>query len=221
MRILVLGSSSDNYRELGNIASANKSEYCYRYGYDYLEDNKINYSSYPHPSWSKPDSILKYINLYDWIFWSDVDSLFMNFTIPIERYIDNNFNFIGSYFYSAYLKLSVFHTGNFLIKCDQISEEVLKESLQFISDSHQLREEWGITSVLFNQYRRRVLKLLPEDTFATWVKDSYIIDNKLHEIDWFEWLPYKHGDFINHFGSLIPFKGRVFLMKKYLKLVIK
>lgn len=207
---------------MGDLAAKNKIEYCSNYGYDYLEeDNSIYDDLYPHPSWSKINSIINNMNKYDWIFWSDVDSLIMNFNTRLHEFVDDNYNFIGSIFYSTYAKCNVLHTGNFLIKCDELSKTILNESFETLNSGHMLREEWGLSKTLLKRGINDYVKLYPEKTFATWVKDKYFHNGNICEVDVDDWYPYHEGDFINHFGAVIPFDGRIFLMKKYLGLVVK
>lgn len=72
----------------------NKKEYCLLHGYDFI---CCDYSLDPtrHPAWSKILVLLETLSKnYKWVFWTDSDSLIMNFSIRLEELIDEDYDFI-------------------------------------------------------------------------------------------------------------------------------
>jgi len=69
-----------NFRKL---SFPNKRKYCEKHGYSFLgyTDRLSN------RSWDKIGYILKHLNEYDWIFWSDADSFIVNSDIKLEEFI--------------------------------------------------------------------------------------------------------------------------------------
>jgi len=62
----------------------NHKKYAGKHGYAYYFDTDRE----PHDNYfSKIDKILKYLNLYDWIFWIDDDAFFMDHNIKLEDLI--------------------------------------------------------------------------------------------------------------------------------------
>ncbi len=98
-----------NYRDY---SIDNSREYCQKYGYDFiLYEDKID----PNVAiiTNKTIAVLQNIDNYDWIFMKDADSLFYNFNYRIENYVDNDYNYIGSW---SKMK-GVVNLGHLLIKC--------------------------------------------------------------------------------------------------------
>lgn len=78
-----------------NKVKENHSKYCHKYGYSYvcLED-KINDF---HPSWMKQELILStFKEGYDYVFWMNGDSFFINMNISFDKFIEYPENFIAT-----------------------------------------------------------------------------------------------------------------------------
>lgn len=91
--IAIVSLYSQNYKAVGQYSDWNKIKYANKHGYaihlyDEVLDNNF------HPAWSKILAVQKHINDYDWILWSDADSLIMDFNVKLEDIIDNKFDFI-------------------------------------------------------------------------------------------------------------------------------
>ena len=88
MKILVYTGYNDTpkYKEMGDYSSFNKLQYCQAHGYDFLCER--DYSKFNrHISWYKIDKMIKLIDDYDWIFWSDADSIIINRDIKLTDII--------------------------------------------------------------------------------------------------------------------------------------
>ena len=90
--IALLTFGDDNVKEWNSISFPNKQQYCQLNGYTCITETIATTSR--HPAWAKIDLLLKYIDDYDWIFWSDTDSLIMNFDFKLENLIYKNKNLI-------------------------------------------------------------------------------------------------------------------------------
>lgn len=89
MRILVYTGYDNNprYREMGDYSSGNKLIYSQKHNYSFLCER--SYEGYNRNiSWFKIKRIMDEMFKYDWIFWSDADSLIANLDIKIEDIIN-------------------------------------------------------------------------------------------------------------------------------------
>lgn len=85
----------EKYEKAVALGIKNKRHYCSLHGYDFIYSNRSLDSS-RHPAWSKILLIKKVIDQgkYDWVFWTDADSLITNHTIKLESLIDKNYAII-------------------------------------------------------------------------------------------------------------------------------
>lgn len=91
-RICVTTIYNDNYQNMANItAFDNFEKYCKIHGYSLevikVEDDKIERT----PHWEKVKSVKSLLQSgkYDWVFFIDLDCLFMNTTIKLESFISD------------------------------------------------------------------------------------------------------------------------------------
>ncbi len=85
------------YNKTVNSSIENKRKYCEKHGYDFICIKKSLDKNRPIP-WSKIKLLSNIFKTkkYKWVFWTDADSLIMNFNIKLEELIDNNYDFIVS-----------------------------------------------------------------------------------------------------------------------------
>ncbi len=81
MKIAVLTLYTEEIAEHGRLSAANKKAYAERHGYDFLLYRQA-LDTYRPPAWSKILALQAHLPDYDWIFWTDADSLVMN---PAKR----------------------------------------------------------------------------------------------------------------------------------------
>lgn len=95
-KILVLSFYNENYRKMANdTIFDNFRKYCLIHGYDLICENITDENFSREPQWFKIQLLLKNLKTgYDWLFFMDCDSLFMDFTRKIEDWIDPKFDFI-------------------------------------------------------------------------------------------------------------------------------
>ncbi len=77
---LITLSVGDNYSKSVAFGIASKEEYCSLHGYDFILCTEYLDPSRPI-AWSKIKLLEKVLNTnkYKWVFWSDADSIIMNF----------------------------------------------------------------------------------------------------------------------------------------------
>jgi len=104
----------------GNYIVSNSWEYCNKHGYDFiLYEDKLNPNTAVIAN--KTLAVIQNIDDYDWILMKDADSLFYNYNLKIENYIDNDYDYIASM-----SKIhNVVNLGHLLIKCTpQVKQEL-------------------------------------------------------------------------------------------------
>lgn len=210
----------------------NKRRYCKRHGYDFICIKKSLDKNRPIP-WSKIRLLLKILKTkkYKWLFWTDADSLIMNFNIKLEELIDNNFDFIVSgdnntvdpkdldlkKWKDNFFLIPNIITGEFLLKNSKWSENFLTSCYQkteFIN--HNWWEQGSIIDMLSfdskNQYWPKT-KVIPFRLLNSFIKGHYAGSTFVPFI-------FKKGDFILHFSGKHNSKKLKYLLDKYSKMVI-
>ena len=109
----------------------NHINYCYTNNYSYKfctnyahPASKVNHTPFYLGTWSKPSFILKELNEkeYDYIFWIDSDSVFVNFNFSLQDLFvyDKDLTFAGDY-------SDVFNGGHLLVKNTEFSREFISK----------------------------------------------------------------------------------------------
>lgn len=185
-RIAILSLYNEEYKHIGQYSDENKEKYAKKHGYDVFIYHKLLDNTRPAP-WSKIIAIQKHLADYDWIYWSDADSLIMNTDIKLENLIDEKFDLvISKECYYGYL-----NTGSFLIKNSSWSHELLKriyEQEQFIFQ----KSFWEQAALA------HLLKI--DESLLPHLKIVYqrVLNSNLNFTPAYEcW--YQEGDFVIHF----------------------
>jgi hypothetical protein len=71
----------------------NKQRYCDLHGYTHLPLTSGFDASRP-PAWSKIKFLREHLPRFDWLFWSDIDSLITNYSIRLQDLADDNYDLI-------------------------------------------------------------------------------------------------------------------------------
>ncbi len=86
MKIAIVTLFTEEIADYGEIGAANKQAYARRHGYDcFIYRERLDGSR--HPAWSKLGAIKRHLPNYDWVFWTDADSLVMNGEQTLELII--------------------------------------------------------------------------------------------------------------------------------------
>lgn len=191
MKIGILTLHDRAFESVAKRTLPNKILYARRQGYSLLVERDLSDPT-RNASWNKIPAIRRHLTHFDWIFWSDVDSLFTNFEIRLEGLIDLTRDLV---FPSDSGKEGGFPGNNpgqprinashFLIRSSPWSQEFLDHVYQrteFLD--HKWWEQKAMMHVLETEpeHRRRV-RTLP---------DRVMKSNPQN---------YQPGDFVVHFGG--------------------
>lgn len=155
-KFIIVQKSCETQRPIMDISLVNKMEYAGRYDYGiYVGSTDYNELKYKH--WMKIEAILKCFDQdYDWIFWSDVDSIIMNFNITLESFVENtNKDLIMPFFpvddltkaKTGYKDDYTLNAGNIFIRKSKWAYDFLLECYNDpLFDNSLMPEEAAITS---------------------------------------------------------------------------
>ena len=203
----------ETYQEAVSLAIENKRSYCQQQGYDFI-CGKETYNESLQPGWSKILILLELMgnSEYKWIFWTDADSLFMNFDHRLEDLIDENYNLLITQ------DMFTISTGHFFIRNCEWSRQFLLDVYSRTECHHHYSIELQPFVLEMRKLERGPLvKVLPQKRMNSYPIEtiSFLPSSML--------LPsvYTPGDFIVHFsGEHRPNKLRT-LLEDYSKKVIK
>ena len=205
-KILILSFYNEKYRKMANTTIFdNFRKYCLIHGYDLISENITGYNFERAPQWFKIQMLLKNLKTgYDWLFFMDCDSLFMDFTQKIEDWIDPNYDIIlpSHSFCEDYSKTNDgLISSQMIIKDSDFSKKILQE----IWESPDLKPE-EIDTFDHEQMQMRISFLKPQNAD----KIKYVGDKSFNS-SWYVNNPHMHftfptlnkrgwepGDFILH-----------------------
>lgn len=132
----------------------------------------------------KLEALIEYINLFDWIFWIDDDAYFTDFNIPIENFIDNEFNFIVCNSPSSKKIFTKISSGQFLIKNTDKAKKFLEAGLMI--DLEEVKKWWSKEFGLFTKGDQDVMVYLMEtnpdfSNFFYKILDHNMFNNREYE----------------------------------------
>lgn len=203
----------ESYQKTVSVGIENKRQYCSRYNYDFICGEE-SLDSARRPVWSKLLAILKAMEnpSYQWIFWADADSLFMNFEIPLEHLIDENYNLIIS------KDMYDINAGHFFIRnCEESRRFLLDAYAHTEYDNHPFAEQKALTLEMNKRKQDYPCKILPQKSMNSYAKEviGFLPSGVLKTV------LYEEGDFIIHFaGAHEPNKLRNLLSKYSQKAII-
>lgn len=184
-RIAILSLYNESYKHIGQYGDQNKEKYAKKHGYDLFIYHDVLDKARP-PAWSKILAIQNHLADYDWIYWSDADSLIMNTDIKLESLIDDQVDLV--------ISKECFHgflnTGSFLIKNTEWSHVLLKRIYaQEQFTHHKLWEQEALAYLLsIDQSLWSHLKVVHQRV----LNSNFDYTNAIH--CW-----YQEGDFVAHF----------------------
>lgn len=200
---VVIGSS---YYEATSPGVLSKQDYCKQHGYDFICYTESLDPSRPH-AWQKIKAVQDSLSSYDWIFWSDADSIIMDSNILLESLIDEKYSFIIAYDNFA----KVVNSGQFLIKNSDWSYDFL-ENVYRREDC--IYHPWWENAAIIKEIEA-------SKSIGSFVK---IIEQRRMNSFAFEVCGdckeccYQNGDFIIHFPSIRDLSLLETLMRKYYSL---
>ena len=183
--IAMLTAYDANQRDLAAWSSPNKRRYCRHHGYEFIELTDGFDPSRP-PSWSKVRFVKEHLPHFDWLFWTDADSLIMNNLMRLEQFIEDGCDLVLTHDDFGVGKY-VISMGQFLIRnCDwsmRFLDEVWEQK-QFLHD--RMWEQAAVQHLLTQRDLSDHVCVVTQRRF-----NSY-----LHN--------YRKGDFLLHFAMQPP-----------------
>ena len=193
------------YHQLGDMSAENKKAYAQRWGYDLIVQRKKK-DRRREMHWAKLSTLIDILPRYDWVFWTDADSLVMNYGKKLEDYIDNDCSVIFNE------DINGLNSGHFFIRNSKWCVDFLRECYEIYPPP----------------------KIFANGTFHTWQDQAairtYIMRHpecssriKLCAQKEFNCYPsnYTPGDFILHFAGGRGNDYKLTMMQKYLGRVIE
>ena len=181
------------YNEATHLGILSKSYYCKKHGYDFIVQSTSLDPKRPI-SWSKILQIKNVLKNYKWIFFTDADSLIMNYSIKLESFLDDQYNMI------ICKDGHSLNCGQFFLKNTPWSIQLLTETYNETEDIfNSLWEQEALRKVLKknNSYFSKI-KILPLRAFNSF-RTSFFYDypsNERGDIYFLE------NDFIVHFCGI-------------------
>lgn len=176
----------EKYRQAVYPGIVNKRAYCKEHGYDFIEMTEL-IDRTRHPSWNKIKLLEDVLPKYDWVLWTDADSLIMNPSIRIEEIVDHRYALVICEQIDGML-----NAGQFLIRNSPESLKLLHEVYQPELSNSIFWEQGAIIQVLAKnpELNRSVKRLHQRAMNSIWAKHWNYGPLKAD---------YHKGDFILHF----------------------
>lgn len=184
LKIAIISLYDEAYKKVGQHSDENKKKYANKHGYDVFIYHEILDQTRP-PAWSKILAIQRHLAHYDWIYWSDADSLVMKTDTKLEDFIDDKVDMIISKgCYEGNLNM-----GSFLLKNSTWSHALLKKIYDQTFFIHDPLWEQAAFQYILQQDPKQLthVKVLPQRKLNA----NYGYGDTAY------W--YQPGDFIVHF----------------------
>lgn len=180
------------YSKTVKFGTRSKKLYCQKHGYDFIIGSKKIYECDGHLApnkdklaihWMKVPMLARFLPKYDWVVWTDADSIFLNPKISLESLLDDSYDVLFGTFSLADQARG---TGHIFVKNTQWSRTFLNE---WWSYSEEKKEgQWDL---------ERLNDMLGSKSLE-YMKHLKSLPTKLTDLSAAE---YKSGDFIVHFYS--------------------
>lgn len=135
-RIAVVSMWDEGQSGLAAITSPNKAAYCRRHGYDWLPRTSGFAPGRP-VAWSKIPFIRDALADHDWVFWSDVDSLVMDPSVPLESLLQTQADLVITE------DVNGINSGSFLLRRCEWSRAFL-DALWSHPDTSEFQKDYAL-----------------------------------------------------------------------------
>ena len=155
------GYSGKTYAEVVSFGTKSKRMYARRHGYDFIVATQklstcfgISNARPLECAWTKLALVSRVLRDYDWVFWTDADSVILNLDTDLEEFIDEKYDIIAATENpkckgkSEFLDYNI-NTGQVFFKNSDFSKFVIQEAW---------KDQKEVTPGFFEQ--RRINKLL-------------------------------------------------------------
>lgn len=185
----VVSICTPQMRHLGRFSTPNKRSYCERHGYTFVLRESV-IEKRRHPVWARIPLLLELLDEFEWLFWTDADSLIMNPGITLGNLRDVEADLVIT------KDANGLNNGNFLITNRSGRARpflaAAYEQMQYLG--HPLREQAAMAHLLENGSPPLLVRYLPKRSMNAYSSD------------------YQPGDFLLHFAGQL---ARVYLMYRY------
>lgn len=217
MKIAILTLYTPSIRDYASLSETNKKEYAKIHGYDFLVYRK-SLDNNRAPSWSKIILIKKFLSKYDWVFWTDADSLIMDMNFCLEDIIKKH---PGKFMILTKGISNPINCGQWLIKNTKWSQILLdkiwtKTPEYFIKNNPW--EQGSLVNLLNKNIQlklaivdHRVMNSIPNIEYIDFACSRLLNRKKVAQIK------YHSGDFMVHFMFSKNHQKRLAGMKYYFK----
>jgi len=188
-----------DYKKAMEPGIQSKREYAKRHGYDFHTGGEDVWDRDMPIPWSKFNFILKYLDEYDWLFWSDADVIFLNQELKLEDHIFPHLPKDKDIMWT-FDACNHYNNGHLLIRGK--SAWVRDYFQRCLQQKDLLYHIWWDNAAMIRLFEKN-----PEDNKKIhtlkehWIMNSYLYGPKDTATDTSTRL-YKHGDFLVHFAGV-------------------
>lgn len=149
------------YAEMVAFGTRSKEVYAKLHGYDLIKATKKLDTCYGTPSsrpleaaWTKLALISRFLKHYDWVFWTDADSVILNFDVRLEMFLDEAYDLIGcdidqNATWQGQMRLGQYlNTGEVFYKNSDITAFVVKSAWE----NHHEETPWSWEQARINHF---------------------------------------------------------------------
>eukprot|EP00053_Salpingoeca_punica_P005000 m.52147 g.52147 ORF g.52147 m.52147 type:complete len:395 (-) comp13045_c0_seq1:568-1752(-) len=227
-RIAIISLFAGSHASFADYARKNKMQYAARHGYDFIDVGEeafmaaLGAEAPEDMLFHKIPALLHYLPLYDWVFWSDADALFVNQSIPLEWFIDVRADVIfpagppSNKRYSGFI-----NSGHFLIRDSEWTTEFLQATWNLksapcdiaVNKSALLNGWWNVclkSGRCCEMGEQSAFMILLADNPAWLPHVKYVGFRDFNSL----YPYYGEGDLVVHFAG-IPNQERLQLMKTF------
>ena len=206
MRIgFVTFAKPDSYAEIVKPGIVSKESYCKTQGYPLLQDVEDVFDPARHPSWSKIQLLLKYMdkNIFDWMFWTDADTIIKNQDERLEKLLAETGVQSNQDFVFTRDPRGTMNLGNFFVRVTDNAKDFLNKLYQMDTfTSHP----WHEQAALIWMYQRNKEAIVDKSQIEhrPWKFNACPIQfhTKVSEAKRVpEIAVYRKGDFLIHFAG--------------------
>jgi len=189
-----------------------KKAYAAKHGYDFIIGGQDVWDRHRPVQWSKFNIIQKHLYSYDWIFWSDADSIILNDTIKLESFIElipSNKDLLWTIDACNH-----FNNGHMFIRGKSAwANDFFNRAY---CQTQYLYHIWWDNAAMIDLYKTNPTDYLKIETITThWLFNAYIFGPNETADDSTVRL-YQFGDFLVHFAGVYSLYN-IYRMAKYLQ----
>ena len=246
MKIAIAQLYTKNLDDWAYIAVENKKRYARLNNYDLVSKRGL-YKTKPkrHPSWHSLSLILEILETsnIDWVFWSDVDALIMDYTVKLESFMKPNCDIIipsqGQGEYCGIKTNNCLCCGHYFIKNTQWSKDFLRHLWKWPKDEYDRYRNYGYweqcgMNYMFNENEMDFDKHVYIEPKNRAFNSFYYQEPDKQAMEFSQWgecwfrtkesekglekdlgTAYNEGDFIVHFAGKHCIPQRKKLMQEY------